>query len=194
MMLKNKKAFFPGWEYIASFFVLAIVFVFAVGIYDFTIVEGYDFAHEKLNESLAQQGITSGEAYDAFQANPTQVHNRTLPFNMIFIFVFFYAIIVSIINVTKEKQLDPMGLIFKTIGGMIFFLWLMQIAIFKVITYFKVEIIEYLFTDLIASYVPFYLITYNNAGLIILMWGGVLILMNWYFGKKEPEFPGVFGQ
>ena len=194
MMFKNKKAFFPGWEYIVSFFVLAIVFVFGIGIYDFTIVEGYDFVHETLNESLAAQGITSGESYDAFASNPNEVHDRNLPFNMIFIFVFFYSIIVSVINVTKQKQLDPTGLIFKTIGGMIFFLWLFQIVIFKFINYFKIEIIDYLFKDLIASYVPFYLVTYNNAGIIILMWGAVLILMNWYFGKKEPEFSGVFGQ
>jgi len=87
-----------------------------------------------------------------------------------------------------------MELIFKTIGGMVFFLYLMEIIVFKIVTYFKIEIVDYLFEDLILSYIPFFATTYDNAGIIILIWGVVLILMNWYFGKKGSETSGVFAQ
>ena len=87
-----------------------------------------------------------------------------------------------------------MELIFKTIGGMIFFLYLMEIIIFKILDYFQVQVIEYLFEDLIISYIPFHAIINSNGGLIILSWGITLILINWYFGKTEQEFKGVFGQ
>ena len=197
MLRNNKKGFFPGWEYIAGFFVVAILFVFAVGMYDFTLVEVYDPIHEELADSLDTLGIdNSSLAVQKFNENYTTTHSKNIPFNLLFIFIFLNAIVMSVINVGKAKRLDPMGLIFKTIGGLIFFIYLMQIAIFKVVTYFKVEIIDYLFTDLIASYVPFYLFTYDNAGLIILMWGAVLILVNWYFGKTEQElsFGGGFQQ
>lgn len=193
-MFNNKKGFFPGWEYIAGFFIVAILFVFAVGMYDFSLEEIYNPVHEKLNESLSELNISDGIAYEGFVNNYDETHNKSLPFNLLFIFIFMNAVVMSIINVGKAKKLDPMGLIFKTIGGLIFFIYLMQIAIFKVITYFKVQIIDYLFTDLIASYVPFYLVTYENAGILILSWGVVLILVNWYFGKTEQEFSGVFGQ
>ena len=195
-MKSNKKAFFPGWEYIAGFFLVAIIFIFIVGMYDFTIVELYEPVHNNLNESLARLNINdlNNEAYAGFVNNYDDVHNKNLPFNLLFIFVFAYAIIFSFINVAKEKKMEPMELIFKTIGGMIFFLYLMQIIIFKVIEYFKLEVVDYLFEDLIISYIPFYSITYDNAGLIILTWGGLLILFNWYFGTKESESAGVFGK
>lgn len=195
MMFKSKKGFFPGWEYVAGFFIVAILFVFAVGMYDFTLVEVYDPIHEELNRSLNELGIdNSSLAVQKFHNNYNETHSKNIPFNLLFIFIFMNAIVMSIINVGKANRVDPMGLIFKTIGGMIFFIYLMQIAIFKVITYFKVQIIDYLFTDLIASYVPSYLFTYDNAGIIILIWGVTLILVNWYFGKNESEFKGVFGQ
>lgn len=193
-MKMNKKGFFPGWEYVASFFVLSIVFIFGVGFYDFQIVEIYEPIHAELNESLHLLNATSGLAYEEFVNNSTEVHSKNLPFNLLYMFVFFYSVIISVISVGKQKKLEPMELIFKTIGGMIFFLYLMQIAIFKVVTYFKVQIIDYLFQDLIASYIPFYLTLYDNAGLVILIWGIVLILVNWYFGEKEQDFTGVFGQ
>ena len=190
----NKKGFFPGWEYIAGFFLVSIILVLIIGMYDFTIVELYEPVHTHLNESLTSLNATNNEAYTKFEENYDNVHNKNLPFNMIYIFVFFNAVIFSLINVAKQKKLEPMELIFKTIGGMVFFLYLMEIVIFKVVTYFKIEIIDYLFEDLILSYIPFFAITYDNAGLIILIWGVTLILMNWYFGKTEQEFKGVFGQ
>ena len=190
----NKKGFFPGWEYIASFFLLAIMFVFAIGMYDFTLVELYEPIHSELNDSLHSLNATNNLAYTKFEENYNETRNKSLPFNLLYIFIFFYTIVVSVINVAKAKRLEPMGLIFNTIGGMVFFIYLMQIAIFKVVTYFKVQIIDYLVQDLIASYIPFYLVTYDNAGIIILSWGVVLILVNWYFGKTEKEFTGVFGQ
>lgn len=194
MIFKNKKGFFPGWEYIAAFFLVAIFFVFGVGMYDFSLVEIYEPIHSELNTSLHNLNATDNLAYDKFEENYTTTKSKNLPFNLLYIFMFFYVITVSIINVAKSNKLDPMGLIFRTIGGMIFFLYLMQIVIFKIVIYFKVQIVDYLFQDLIASYLPFYLITYDNAGLIILCWGIVLILINWYFGKTEQEFAGVFGQ
>lgn len=194
MIFRDKKGFFPGWEYIAAFFLVAIFFVLGVGMYDFTLVEIYEPIHSELNDSLHSLNATNNLAYEKFEENYTETKSKSLPFNLLYIFMFFYTIIASVINVGKAKKLDPMGLIFKTIGGMIFFLYLMQIAIFKIVIYFKIQIIDYLFTDLIASYLPFYLITYDNAGLIILIWGIILILVNWYFGKTEQEFTGVFGQ
>jgi len=195
-MKSNKKAFFPGWEYIASFFLIAIIFVLIIGMYDFTIVEIYEPVHDTLNNSLAGLEIntTNNIAYTGFANNYNEVHNYNLPFNLLFIFVFTYSIIFSFINVAKQKKMQPMELIFKTIGGMIFFLYLMQIVIFKVIDYLRLEVIDYLFEDLIVSYIPFYQVTYTNAGLIILVWGGLLVLFNWYFGTKESESAGVFGQ
>jgi len=190
---KSKKGFFPGWEYIASFFVIAIMFIFVIGMYDFTIVEMYEPIHSHLNASLHSLNATGNAAYVGFENNYIETKNKNLPFNLFYIFIFFYAIVGSVINVAKSKKLDPMGLIFKTIGGIIFFIYLMQITIFKVVVYFKIQIVDYLFQDLIVSYVPFYLITYDNAGLIMLIWGLSLILVNWYLGKTEQEFSGVFG-
>ena len=151
---KNKKAFFPGWEYIATFFVVAILFVFIIGFYDFSIVEIYEPIHETLGDSLNDMDITNGSlAVQKFNENSDNVHNRILPFNILFMFVFFISIAMSIINVGKTKRLEPMELIFKTIGGIIFFIYLMQLAIFKVITFFKVQIVDYLFVDGNPSYV-----------------------------------------
>lgn len=194
MIYKNKKGFFPGWEYIASFFILGLVFIFGVGFYDFAIVEVYEPIHLELNESLHTLNATNNLAYTKFEENFTEVHSKNLPFNLMYMFIFFYSIIISIINVKNQKRLEPMELIFKTIGGMIFFIYLLQIAVFNVVTYFKIQIIDYLFQDLIVSYIPFYSTTMDNAGLIVLIWGGAMILVNWYFGRKEQEFSGVFGQ
>ena len=193
-MFRNKKGFFPGWEYIAGFFVVSILFIFAIGMYDFTIVEMYEPVHTYLNESLTDLGATNNTAYAEFENNYDAVHNRNLPFNLLFMFIFANAVVFSLINVGKAKRLEPTELIFKTIGGLIFFIYLMQIAIFKVVTYFKVQVIDYLFQDLIVSYVPFYLTIYDNAGVSMLIWAVFLILINWYFGTKEEEFTGVFGQ
>lgn len=190
----NKKGFFPGWEYIAGFFLVAILFVLIVGMYDFTIVELYEPIHSELNESLHDLNATNNLAYQKFEENNTDTHNKTLPFNLLYIVMFFYSIVASLINVAKSRKMSPFDLIFKTIGGLVFFLYLMQLSIFKVVTYFKIEIVDYLFEDLILSYIPFYLYTYTNAGIVILLWGGSAILFNWYFGKKEEEFKGVFGK
>lgn len=194
-MKLNKKGFFPGWEYIAGFFLIAIVFVFIVGMYDFTIVEVYEPMHVILNDSLVQLNANDSNslAYQGFINNYDNVHNKTLPFNLLFIFVFAVAVMISFINVSKQKKLEPMELMFKTVGGMIFFLYLMQVIIFKVIDYFKLEVIDYLFEDLIISYLPFYQVIMDNAGPIILIWGGSLVLFNWYFGTKASESKGVFG-
>jgi len=191
-MRMNNKAFFPGWQYIAGFFLVSIVLVFIIGMYDFTIVEVYEPIHNKLDESLIELGANESEVYTQFQENSVAVHNKDLPFNMIYIFVFFNSIIFSIINVARQNKQEPMELIFKTIGGMVFFLYLMQIIIFKIITYFKLEVVDYLFQDLILSYIPFYGTTFDNAGIIILIWGVTLIIVNWYFGKKKTDTSSFF--
>jgi hypothetical protein len=68
---------------------------------------------------------------------------------------------------------------------MIFLLFVIQKFLFVVIDWFNVEILNYLFESLIITYIPFYLTIMSSAGIIILLWGGGLVIANWFFGSDE---------
>jgi hypothetical protein len=186
MKLNNKKGFIVGWDYIAGFFIYALLFVFMAGTYDFMLEEVYYPVNDVLNESLSTlDNYESNEGYIALNENRANIKNNVIPFNLLFIFMFFYMIIVSFQNVIKEKKQTPSNLVFKTIGGMIFLLFVIQKFLFVVIEWFNVEILNYLFESLIITYIPFYLTIMSSAGIIILLWGGGLVIANWFFGSDE---------
>lgn len=192
-MKMNNKGFFPGWKFITSFFIAGVLLVFIIGMYDFTLVELYEPTHTFLNDSLVSLGANDGLAYEEFENNYTEMHkgNITNYFNLFYIMIFLWSIIYSLIDVATTRRLEPTELIFKSVGGMVFFIYLMQIVVLKVVSYFQIQVVEYLFEDLIASYIPFYSFTYDNAAYIILIWAVVLIMTNWFLGKTEQP-QGVF--
>ena len=55
----------------------------------------------------------------------------------------------------------------------------------KILTYLEVEIISYLFQDLILTYVPFYVLILNNWAIFITLWSSALILTNFLFGGES---------
>lgn len=183
----NKKAFIPGTSYIFSFFLVMVMVVFVMGMYDFTVVEVYEPVHAVLNESLGNLGLNTSNnvIYTEFENNFNTATTRVLPLNFLFIVVFFYSIISSLINVARSTKMTPLELIYRTVGGIIFLCYLMQLVVLKIIDYLQVELIDYLFQDLILSYIPFYNVVYENMGMIVLIWAGALVLTNWYLGKNE---------
>ena len=182
---KSKKGFIIGWEYIVSFFVLAVLFVFTAGYYDLMIEEVYYPINDVLDDSLSNQieNYESSVHYTNLNDNRNNIKDNTIPFNLLFMFLFLYSIIASIQNVVKEKRQEPTNLVFKTIGGMIFLLFVVQKFLFEILDWFNVQVLNALFEDLVISYIPFYLTLLENAGIVILLWGGVLIIANWYFGN-----------
>lgn len=191
----NKKGFFPRWYYIPMFFFLGLSFIFTAGMYDFTIVEVYEPVHVIINNSLANtiDNYNTSVYNIELENNSTEVHNNTLPFNYLYMFLFVFTIVISLTEAARDKKQSIFELIFGSIGGIIFLLYIMHIIIFNIVEWFKIQILDQIFVDLINSYIPFYNTLMANLGIIILLWAIALILVNWFFGNTQSEFSGVFG-
>lgn len=181
----NKKGFIVGSKYIISFFLFATLFVFVAGMYDMLIEEVYYPLNSVLNESLSDiiDNYTDTVHFTNLNTNRANIKDNVIPFNLLFIFLFLYSIIISFQSVIKEKKQDPSRLVFGTIGGMIFLLFVVQKFLFVIIDWFNIEILSYVFTDLIITYIPFYMTVIELAGIIILVWGSGLIIANSILGR-----------
>lgn len=185
--MKSKKGFFPRWYYIPMFLFMSLAFIFIVGMYDFTIVEVYEPAHAIINESLSNQveNYTGSVYYSELQANSQQMHNYNIPFNYIYMFIFVFTFVISIAEAMRTPKMEVFELIFGTIGGIIFMIYILQLFILDIVDYFKVQIIDQIFIDLIITYIPFYVTLNENLGFVVLGWSIALIMANWFFGRKE---------
>lgn len=182
-------SFFPGDKYIITFIMLSIVFVFAVGFYDILLEEVYKPTNDILQDSLnmSMENYSSSEYKTLLDNNESVALGQNIPYNLLYIFMFLYSFLISIINVMGEKKKDIANLLFKTIGGVIFFFFLLQSILFSLIEYLEIEILNYLFEDLILTYIPAYNIFMDNSAYILLGWALILIVVNHYLGKDEDD-------
>jgi len=184
-MKYNKKGLIMGWEYIVAFFMLVLVFGFVVGLYSLLLEEVYNPTHVVLNDSLVDLNFTSSIAYTEFEDNYDEVNSKTLPFNLLLMFLFIYGVIFSLINVAKQPKQDVFSLIFTTIGGMIFLIYILSVFIIEIIEFMNEQFIYYLFEDIIIAQIPFYMTLFENVIMIALLWGGAMVISNWFLGGTE---------
>ena len=183
----NKRANILGdYAYIVTFFLLLFGFVFYVGMYDFMLEEVYKPTHTILNESLITSGVNqSSLAYTYFEDNYTESTTRSLPFNLLLIFFFVYSIIASLVSASKSRKLPAESLVLKTIGGMLFLMFILQFVVFEFLTYVNENFINLIFVDLIINYLPFHSILMNNAYIIALVWGLSILMVNRFLGEDN---------
>ena len=180
----NKSGFIRGYEYILYFFGMVVAFAFIVGINDVLIEEMFKPANDIIMEGVLDYTTNDSDIYLAMQENSATTINRTLPFNIILMFMVVYLVMVSLIDVARERKVDPFELFYRTVGGIILLIFIIQIAIIKIIEYMNIQVLNYLFADILETQLPFYAIILDNWWLVILIWAGGLVLSNWFFGKE----------
>lgn len=182
--MESKKGFVIGYEYILSFFLLALIFIFVIAIYDFTLVEFHNPVSELLmNATLENNNNTNDTVYIAMQEQHDWANNNTLPFNYIFMFFVCYLVIVALIDVSKRKKQELSSLFLQTVGGIIFLIFIIKLILINIIEWFQVQFINAIFDDIVFLYLPFYQTLVDHWAISALIFAVLLTISNWYFGE-----------
>lgn len=183
----NKKAF-TGWAYIVIAFLFLIAFLFVILLNDIAKVEVFDPAHELIhNLTLEATGDANSRYYTLQDEIYTEASQTTVPYNLILIFITGFIYATSIASAVKSRKKSIYGVLFHTLGGIIFLLYIFKLFIIGMIQYFEVEVVGYLFSDLIITYVPFYNTLIELSPFIILFWALSLEGSNHFFGEGDEQ-------
>lgn len=170
---------------IVAFFLLATLFLFIVGLFDLAKVEVYNPASAILKNQSLYFINDSNPIYLAMLENDNILDNTTLPFNLIFLFISFMAVAMSLYNSIVGYKTDPFSFLGKTTAGIIAFIYFLSVFLLEVVTWFIEQLINPIFGDVILNYVPSYQYLLNYPFIIVLVWLCVGIGLNQIFGKEE---------
>jgi len=182
----NKKGFI-GWVYIGFFFFLLLGFMFTILIIDMGKEEVFEPMHNHVINLTEQQAGNTSVYYTTSVDRWDTLEQITLPYNLILILVTAFLVIVSLVDSGRQEKRSIYNLLFGTLGGIIFIIYLIHLFIINIMEYFEVEIINYLFADLISIHMPFYNYIMEVWGIFILFWVLAMALSNNLFGKEVTQ-------
>lgn len=185
-MNKNKKSMF-GYQYIVLFFFFLIAFLFVILVTDIGKVEFFEPMHERVINMTENISSNTSVYYTKSTEMWDTAEGITLPYNLILMFVTAYLIFVSIYDASRQEKKNIYSLLFGTLGGIIFIIYFIHLFLIGILEYFEVEIISYLFAELITNNVPFYNYLLDIWGIFILFWVLSMALSNNLFGKEVTE-------
>lgn len=185
-MQMNKKGFI-GYEYIVMFFFFLIAFTFIILVTDIGRVEVFNPMHNYVINLTSNQSGNTSIYYTKSAETWDTLGDLTLPYNLILIFVTAFLIIVSLVDASKQNKKNIYNLLFGTLGGLIFIIYLIHLFLISIIEYFEIQIINYMFADLINTYLPFYNYILDIWGIFILFWVLGMALSNHLFGQEVTQ-------
>ncbi len=180
----NKKGMLHGWDWALGFFFFLLFFLFMVGVTDLVKVEFFQPMTDLIrNITVEQSGNDS-----IYVLKQNELHNKidniTIDWNLILIFMTGYVMIMSVWSSMQETRQSIFSLLFGTIGGLLFFIYIFHLVVIGIIQYFEIQFIGQIFGDLILNYVPFYYILLDNWAMLILVWVVLMSASNFMFGKE----------
>ena len=184
MEMKNKKGQ-SIYGFIVAFFLLCLMFLFIVGMFDLSKVEIYEPISEILkNETLKFQNESSA-FYQAMLQNDENLNNTDLPFNLLFLFISFMAFGLSMFGAIFGYKTDIFSWLGKTTAGIIALVYFAATFLIQIVLWFIEQLINPIFGDVILLYVPSFQYLIDYPFLIIIVWVCLGIVLNQIFGKEE---------
>jgi len=180
----NKKSIM-GYSYIILFFFFLIAFLFAILITDMGKVEVFEPMHNMVINMTQNESSNTSIYYTKSVETWDTIEQIILPYNLLLMFITGYLIFVSLMDAGTQKKKSIYYLLFGTLGGIIFLIYLIHLFLIGILNYFEIQIIDYLFADLINTYVPFYDYLLSIWGIFILFWVLAMALANNIFGKED---------
>lgn len=181
----NRKGSGSIYANIVAFFLLATLFLFIVGLFDLAKVEIYNPASEVLKNQTLYFINDSNPIYLAMEENDSRLDNTTLPFNLIFLFISFMAVAMSLYNSIVSYKTDWYSFLGKTTAGIIAFIYFLSVFLLEIVTWFIEQLINPIFGDVILNYVPSYQYLLDYSFILVLIWLCVGVGLNQIFGKEE---------
>jgi len=169
---------------IALFLILGLLFALVILIYDIVLVEFFTPASDLLQDLTLNQVGNTSEIYTQMVAKAETTKNQQWNFNILFWYITFYTIGFSVWSAIKSPKYTLFNLFLKTTGGLLTLFYLLQYWLLNIIDWFNLQIIDYLFENLIQTYIPSYLIIYNNIFTVALFWVLGYYLLNRFLGSE----------
>ncbi|MFW6129949.1 MAG: hypothetical protein ACOC56_02120 [Atribacterota bacterium] len=183
----NNKGFVAGFGWIIGFFLFLLIFFFFIGLIDVAKVEIFSPMSDRVhNMTLNQTGDNSSVYVQKQQEIHDTTDSITLPYNLILILMTILFIAYSTFDVVRQEKMGFITLLYSTIGGVAFVIYVIHLFIFGVLDYFQLQVIGQLFGDLIDNQAPFYNTLIDNWWWVFI-WALFLQFMNNKFGKEDEE-------
>ena len=185
MTIRNKKGVSSFLDIVVFFFMIFMIGTTVV-IYDFVKVEVYDEGSQVAKDiTLDIVEDPNNDVYQAMLDLDMDVETQLMPFNLLFLVISFQLFGFSMYKAVTSKKSSIYSTFTSTLGGLIITIYLLHIAIMKLLDWLSINFINYIFGDTITNFIPAYEFVFTRWALITLVWCCSYVLLNYIFGKEE---------